>query len=138
MHHKKQIAFSTLAHLLEGLFAESAFRKGFMQEHSGKGDADLSVAQRSEMLTSIWATVSMLYYVDKVCRSEPGALNEVYGRSGLSVFTEAAAKLRNARDHIGQRIGNMARRKSLLPINGLVRWSFNPRAEGPEFVFSSS
>lgn len=107
-----------------------------MQKHSGKSDSDLSIAQRSKMLTSLWATVSTLYYVDKICKAETELLGKVYRRSGLQIFAEAAANLRNARDHIGQRVANIASRKSLPPINGVVRWTFNPRVEGQEYVFN--
>lgn len=76
--HKQQIAFSTLAHLLENLIVQSSFQRGFMQKHSGKSDSDLSIAQRSKMLTSLWATVSTLYYVDKICKAETELLGKVY------------------------------------------------------------
>lgn len=134
LDHRQQLAFSTLSHLLETSVSQQAFQHAFMQQHSGKGDDELSIADRSAMLSSLWATVSTLYFIDKVCRCDPDMLLKVYGHSALPTLAPPVANLRNARDHIAQRIGNFSRSTNLPPINGLVRWTFNPRIERDEFV----
>ncbi|WP_371038218.1 hypothetical protein [Rhodosalinus sp. FB01] len=136
LDHKQTIAFSALSHLLESAFSQMSFQKKFMQKHSGKGDEELSVSERSEMLDSLWATVSTLYFIEKVCNSEPNMLSPVYEDSNLPIFARSAAELRNAKDHLAQRIGNYSKRKDFLPINGLVRWTFSPRVEAEEFIFN--
>lgn len=136
LDHKQTMAFSALSHLLESALSQMSFQNKFMQEHSGKGDDELSVSERNEMLGSLWSTVSTLYFIDKVCNCEPNMLGFVYEKSNLPLFVQSVADLRNAKDHLAQRIGNFSKRKDLLPINGLVRWTFNPRVEAEEFVFN--
>lgn len=79
LEHKQEIAFMTLSHLLEGSLSQKAFQHRFMRDYSGKGDEELSVTERNEMLASLWATVSTLYFIDRVCRCEPTMLGFVYG-----------------------------------------------------------
>jgi hypothetical protein len=136
LDHKQTIAFSTLSYLLEQASSQRSFQKKFMKEHSGKGDEELSITERNEMLASLWATVSTLYFIEKVCRAEPHMLGFTYEKSRLPDFVKSVANLRNAKDHLAQRIGNFANSQSLPPINGLVRWAFNPRFEAAEFVIS--
>lgn len=107
-----------------------------MEEHSGKGDEELSITERNDMLASLWATVSTLYFIEKVCRCEPFILGFVYEKSNLLKFVPSVSNLRNAKDHIAQRIENFANSQNLSPINGLVRWTFNPRVEGKELAIS--
>lgn len=57
-------------------------------------------------------------------------------KSDLPDFAQTVANLRNAKDHIAQRIRNFANSKNMPPINVLVRWTFNPRIEAEEFVIS--
>lgn len=136
LDHKQQIAFSTLSHLLEHAFSQGSFQRKFMEEHSGKGDEELTINERNEMLASLWATVSTLYFIEKVCRCEPNMLGFVYEKSYLPNFIQSVSNLRNAKDHIAQRIENFANTQKLYPINGLVRWTFNPRIEGEELAIS--
>ncbi|KNX43270.1 hypothetical protein ROTO_00590 [Roseovarius tolerans] len=136
LNHKQQIAFSTLSHLLDHVLSQDYFQRKFMQEHSGKGDEELSITERNEMLASLWATVSTLYFIEKVCRCEPDMLGFAYEKSNLPNFVPSVSNLRNAKDHIAQRIENFANSQYLSPINGLVRWTFNPRVEGEEVVIS--
>lgn len=71
-----------------------------MEEHSGKGDEELSITERNDMLASLWATVSTLYFIEKVCRCEPFILGFVYEKSNLLKFVPSVSNLRNAKDHI--------------------------------------
>ena len=107
-----------------------------MQEHSGKVNEQLSIDERNSFFTSLWATVSNLYFIHKTCMCEPELLSIIYLRSDLPKYGKNVANLRNKKDHLAQQIKNLAETKTLPPINGLVRWTFNPHYEAKDFVFN--
>lgn len=132
--HKQRIVFSTLAHLLEGVSSQREFQREFMKDNSGKSEHELSVSLRSGMFSSMWSTVSALYFLDKICRTEKALLKSIYLASSVPGFAKTASKLRNARDHISSNIRNLSTAKKMWPVNGLVRWSYELRKEDQDLV----
>ncbi|MDW4499717.1 hypothetical protein R5H30_17110 [Sulfitobacter sp. D35] len=127
--HGQQAAFSTLAHLLESFQTEVRAQQRLMENHSGKSEGDFRICDRSEVIRSIWSSITLIHQIGKLSRSEKHFLNPIYQSSKFRSIAEHATKLRDQRDHIHNNLGNLRKKKVLIPLNGVITWTFAPQVE---------